>query len=151
MTRMGMLINPSLSPYLILVFNSLMQLAARLSEKSKGSFVLGGDLLFANNPERIEAMAAAAVDPDDGETRPWASCIGLNMSEAGSVSTTATIAAAMFTAKGRVILQNGYPHVAVGLAVDYVQVGPLYGDAVSTYNEFCRIEELLIQQGRLAP
>jgi len=120
----------------------MSELAAAFADKSK-DFVVGGDLMYDNSASAISAAAAAAVDPEDGETRPWANCIQLNMCEAGTVSETIAVADAMTKANGKVILQNADPHVAVGLGVGYVRMGTLSGPRVSLHNEFCRIEAQL--------
>ena len=128
----------------------LPTLAAALVEKSP-DFVLAGNLMFNNDASLVSAAAAAAVDPDDGETRPWASCVNLDAYETGSVSRAAGLAKAMFNFKGRVMLQNGQPHVAVGLGVDYVRMGILSADRVPAYNEYRRIEQYLKEKKMLAP
>ena len=124
--------------------------------KSK-AFIVGGNSKYRNDAALVEAAAAKAVDPDDGETRPWASCVTVDLCENGSVSEAAKVATAMFATvryeggpRGLVILQNGHPHVAVGLQVDFVRLGALSaGDGVAQYNEFCRIEQHLKAEGKL--
>jgi len=95
------------------------------------------------------AAAEAAVDPDDGETGPWASCVSVSLEEAGDVSTAVACAQAMFGKNGRVLIQGAGPHIAVGLGVDYARVGSLKGQGLADYNEYCRIEEHLKSNGLL--
>ena len=136
----------------------LHELAAALHTKSKG-FVLGGNAKYQNDATRVTSAAQKAVDPDDGETRPWASCVAVDLCETGSVSEAAKVARAMFDTvryeggpRSQVILQNGQPHVAVGLQADFVRVGALTaGDGVAQYNELCRIEQHLQKAKRLKP
>jgi len=122
----------------------LKMLASALVEKQK-DFVLGGDLMYDSSVDAVSEAAAAAVDADDGEIRPWASCIQINMCQTGSVSQTLAVGEVMIEKKGKVILQNCDPHVAVGLGVHYVRISPLIQKCVDQYNEFCRIEQHLQQ------
>jgi len=127
----------------------LKKLAAALTEKS-ANFVLGGNTYYNNDAAAVQSAAEAAVDPDDGETRPWARCIQVNTYTTGSISSAAAVSQAMFDAKGRVILQNSTPHVAIGLGVDYVRFGTVSGERIAEYNDYCRIEQSLKESGKLA-
>lgn len=143
-------VNMLIDPLHLEDMQGLQSLAAALSEKAP-DFVLGGNTMYNNDASLVAEAAAAAVDPDDGETRPWASCVTVDMYEAASVSKAAHVAKAMFSAKGRVILRNANPHVAVGLGVDYVHMGALIGERISEYNEYCRIEQYLKENKCFAP